>query len=228
MGTCQCSRNEMLLDAESANDEDEIAHGDASLTRHSETSDPNTDSLLELGCDCGGVEEQQGDGKRRADDYISRKRQSKTQRRLIVEASKPVELNCRTAHPPFMIQAYEAQTVFEVLELRAVEIGLPKTAALWLQIQVSAQIAAEVGQEVGLSFKRSWRDLPHDKTLLEAGLCERADISLFGEEKATAAVVRANKVVRKGFSEAVMEGKVSEVKLVITIYPDRVIEKDQV
>merc|ERR1711957_112425 len=86
------------------------------------------------------------------------------QRRLIVEASEPVRL--LSTSPEFELPAHEANTVLEVLEIRAEQMGLPKAAAVWLKLEFSGAI------------------ISHHKTLKEAGLCDQAKISLQGEDEA--------------------------------------------
>merc|ERR1712166_1449279 len=56
------------------------------------------------------------------------------ERRLVVQASTPVELHF-TSPCEFTLHAYEANTVLEVLETRAEQIGLPKTAAAFLAME---------------------------------------------------------------------------------------------
>merc|ERR1711935_339335 len=88
------------------------------------------------------------------------------QRRLVVEASEPVRL--LSTSPEFEVLAYEANTVLEVLEIRAVQMGLPKAAAVFLKLEFSGAI------------------ISHHKTLKEAGLCDQAIISVQGEDEAKA------------------------------------------
>ena len=92
------------------------------------------------------------------------KRLAAEQRRLVIEASEPVRL--LSASPEFELSAYEANTVLEVLGIRAVQMGLPKEAAVWLKLEFSGAI------------------ISHHKTLKEAGLCDRAKISVQDETKA--------------------------------------------
>merc|ERR1712166_1052034 len=96
------------------------------------------------------------------------------QRRLVVEASEPVRL--LSTSPEFELAAYEANTVLEVLEIRAVQMGLPKAAAVWLKLEFSDAI------------------ISHHKTPKEAGLCDQAEISVQGEDEAKAKKERADKV----------------------------------
>ena len=127
------------------------------------------------------------------------------QRRLVVEASEPVRL--LSTSPEFELLAHEANTVLEVLEIRAVQIGLPKAAAALLKLEFSGAI------------------ISHEKTLQEAGLCDQAEINVQGEDEAKAKKEQADKV---DIHNAVYEGKADEVQLVLAIYPDRVNAKDQV
>ena len=89
------------------------------------------------------------------------------QRRLVVEASEPVRL--LSTSPEFELPAHEANTVLEVLEIRAVQMGLPKATAASLKLEFSGAI------------------ISHEKTLKEAGLCDQAEIHFQGEAKANAA-----------------------------------------
>ena len=89
------------------------------------------------------------------------------QRRLVVEASEPVRL--LSTSPEFELPAHEANTVLEVLEIRAEQMGLPKAAAASLEMEFSGAF------------------ISHEKTLKEAGLCDQAEISVQGEAKAKAA-----------------------------------------
>merc|ERR1712166_395926 len=86
------------------------------------------------------------------------------QRRLVVEASEPVRLLSNS--PEFELPAHEANTVLEVLEIRAVQMGLPKAAAVLLKLEFSGAI------------------ISHHKTMKEAGLCDQAEISVQGEDEA--------------------------------------------
>merc|ERR1712086_426992 len=119
------------------------------------------------------------------------------QRCLVVQASEPVRL--LSTSPEFELVAYEANTVLEVLEIRAVQIGLPKAAAALLKLEFSGAI------------------ISHEKTLKEAGLCDQAEISVQGEAKAKKEL--ADKV---NIHEAAQKGNSDEVKLVLDFYPDRV------
>merc|ERR1712086_276778 len=125
------------------------------------------------------------------------------QRRLVVEASEPVRL--LSTSPEFELVAHEANTVLEVLEIRAVQMGLPKAAAVLLKLEFSGAL------------------ISHHKTLKEAGLCDQAEISVQGEEKAKLKE-QADKV---NIHDAAKEGKATEVQLVLDIYPDRVNAKDR-
>merc|ERR1712086_67804 len=86
------------------------------------------------------------------------------QRRLVVEASEPVRL--LSTSPEFELVAHEANTVLEVLEIRAVQMGLPKAAAVLLKLEFSGTT------------------ISHNKTLKEAGLCDQAEIRVQGEDEA--------------------------------------------
>merc|ERR1712086_105064 len=125
------------------------------------------------------------------------------QRRLVVEASEPVRL--LSTSPEFELVAHEANTVLEVLEIRAEQMGLPKAAAVLLKLEFAGAI------------------ILHHKTLKEAGLCDQAIISVQGEEKAKVKKEQADKV---NIHRAAGEGEAAEVQLVLDFYPDRVNAKD--
>merc|ERR1712086_602820 len=86
------------------------------------------------------------------------------QRRLVVEASEPVRL--LSTSPEFELVAHEANTVLEVLEIRAEQMGLPKAAAVLLKLEFSGAT------------------ISHHTTLKEAGLCDQAEIRVQGEDEA--------------------------------------------
>ena len=126
------------------------------------------------------------------------------QRRLVIEASEPVRL--LSASPEFELAVHEANTVLEVLQIRAVQnlqMGLPKAAAASLKLEFSGAI------------------ISRDKTLGEAGLCDQAKISVQGENEAKATTEQADKVnIHNG--NAAYEGKADEVRLMLDFYPDHV------
>merc|ERR1712166_556182 len=97
---------------------------------------------------CGISQQEKAQQERHA--AAEQKRLAAEQRRLIVEASEPVRL--LSTSPEFELAAHEANTVLEVLEIRAVQMGLPKAAAAWLKLEFSGAI------------------ISHEKTLKEAGL----------------------------------------------------------
>merc|ERR1712166_906847 len=118
------------------------------------------------------------------------------QRRLVVQASEPVRL--LSTSPAFELSAYEANTVLEVLEIRAEQMGLPKAAAVSLKLEFSDAI------------------ISHHKTLKEAGLCDQAEISVQGEEKAKLKEQADNVDIHA----AATKGKADDVQLVLDVYPD--------
>ena len=126
------------------------------------------------------------------------------QSRLIVEASEPVRL--LSTSPEFELPAHEANTVLEVLEIRAEQMGLPKAAAAWLKLEFSGAI------------------ISHEKTLKEAGLCDQAEINVQGEDEAKLKG-QADKVHIRSAAE---QGNTDEVQLVLAVYPDRVDAKGEV
>ena len=159
---------------------------------------------------CGISEQEKADQERQA--AVEQKRQAAEQkrlaaeqRRLVIEASEPIRL--LSASPEFELLVHEANTVLEVLEIRAEQMGLPKAAAAWLKLEFSEAI------------------ILHHKTLKEAGLCDQAKISVQGEDEAKAKQEQAGKV---DILDAAEQGKADEVQLVLAIYPDRVNAKDGV
>merc|ERR1712086_1179926 len=153
---------------------------------------------IAMGACCGISQQEKAEQKRQA--AAEQKRLAAEQRRLVIEASEPVRL--LSTSPEFELAAYEANTVLEVLEIRAVQMGLPKAAAMWLKLEFSDAI------------------ISHHKTLKEAGLCDQAIISVQGEDEAKAKLKeQAGKI---NIHDAAKDGKVAEVQLVLDIYPDRV------
>merc|ERR1712166_616349 len=120
------------------------------------------------------------------------------QRRLAVKASEPVWL--LSTSPEFELPAHEANTVLEVLEIRAVQIGLPKAAAALLKLEFSVAI------------------ISHEKTLKEAGLCDQAKINVQGEDKAKAKVKLNEQADKVDIHDAAKAGKADDVQLVLDIY----------
>jgi len=236
MGACQCGRpNDEIVEVRPGEDnEDDVPHGDPSLQAHSQVEPAsNLGSLLELGCPCGEVtEEEQAAADEEnmqaaAEQHNKIRLKAAQERRLIIQASNPVELHCHSKAPSFTpgftLQAYQAQTVLEALAMRAEQLGLPSGAAVWLQMTVSQELAASAGTHPAHKSKKSWRDIPHSTTLLMAGLSGHAEISILGEDEAKAKVLRANHVA---IAEAAREGKVGEVRLVLAIYPEKAHAKD--
>merc|ERR1712086_766823 len=157
---------------------------------------------IAMGACCGISQQEKAEQERQA--AAEQKRLAAEQRRLVVETSEPVRL--LSASPEFELAAHEANTVLEVLEIRAVQMGLPKTAAVWLKLEFSGAV------------------ISRHKTLKEAGLCGQAEISVQGEDEAKVKKEQADKV---NIHDATKEGKAAEVQLVLDIYPDRVNAKDQ-
>ena len=155
-------------------------------------------------CASGEISEQEkAEQERHA--AAEQRRLAAEQRRLVVEASEPVRL--LSTSPEFELAVHEANTVLEVLEIRAVQMGLPKAAAVWLKLEFSDAI------------------ISHHKTPKEAGLCDQAEISVQGEDEAKAKKEQADKV---NIHDAAKEGKAAEVQLVLDFYPDRVNAKNTV
>ena len=108
-------------------------------------------------------------------------------RRLVVQASPPVEL-LFTSPVEFTLHAHEANTVLEVLEIRAEQIGLPKTAAAFLKMEVTDRsidrclmCSASMGCCAGTKEKEASKDdagrlLPNTPTAaLEASMAAIED-----------------------------------------------------
>ena len=96
-------------------------------------------------------------------------------------------------------------TVLEVLGIRA------EAAAVPLKLEFSGAI------------------ISHHKTLKEAGLCDKAEISVQGEDEPRA---KNDGAGRQGehpiYNYAARGGKAADVQLVLDFYPDRVNTKDRV
>ena len=128
-------------------------------------------------------------------------------RRQTLEASEPLEL--LSASPQFKLQVHDAQTVLEVLEVRAGQIGLPKAAAVYLKMEFAESI------------------LPHHKTLKEVGLCDQAVISVLDEAEAKDKRARADAILAReafgygGFSNALFQGIAEQVQMVMVFYPEK-------
>merc|ERR1711935_688363 len=166
-------------------------------------------NILGVCASCGISEEEKAEQERQAAAEQKRQAAEQTrlaaeQRRLVVEASEPVRL--LSTSPEFELAAYEANTVLEVLEIRAEQMGLPKAAAALLKLKFSGAT------------------ISHHKTLKEAGLCDQAEISVQGEEETKAKLKeQADKV---DILTAANQGKAAKVQLVLDFYPDRVNAKD--
>ena len=129
-----------------------------------------------------------------------RKQAIAEQRRQYVEASKPLELHC-SSPCVFTLRAYEAQTVLEVLEIRARQMGLCRGAAAWLRMKVGAEIVS------------------HDKTLTQAGLCDQANFRVLNEGEA---IVKERQAAQVDIFEAAADGNVEKVKFALAFAPERV------
>merc|ERR1711935_534130 len=166
-------------------------------------------NILGVCASCGISEEEKAEQERQAAAEQKRlaaeqKRLAAEQRRLVIEASEPVRL--LSTSPEFELAAHEANTVLEVLEIRAEQMGLPKAAAVLLKLEFSGAIIA------------------HHNALKEAGLCDQAEISVQGEDEAKAKLKeQADKV---DIHDAAKKGKTDDIQLVVDFYPDRVNAKD--
>ena len=141
------------------------------------------------------------------------------QRSLVVEASEPVRLV--STSPAFELSAFEAQTVLEVLQIRAEQIGMSKPAAVhfaaWLKLEFAGVI------------------ISHENTVKGSGFCDQAEIRVHGEDEANAKweMLRSLDYPNglhdaDGLHDAVKEGKADEVKLALTFYPERVNMRNEV
>jgi len=135
------------------------------------------------------------------------------QRRLVVEASESVRLV--STSPAFELSAFEAQTVLEVLQIRAEQIGLSKPAAVhfaaWLKLEFAGAI------------------ISHEKTVKGSGFCDQAEIRVHGEDEANAKWEMVKGLnCPNGLHDAVKEGNANEVKLALTFYPERVNMRNEV
>ena len=118
------------------------------------------------------------------------------ERRLVVQASTPVELHF-TSPCEFTLHAYEANTVLEVLETRAEQIGLPKTAAAFLEMKFPTMLDVFCptleAPTLMCSALEAIMENPHktlEEVLDESGLRSyirsQAKISVHGEDEAGA------------------------------------------
>jgi len=102
----------------------------------------------------------------------------------------------------FVLQLRTAHTVGEALEMAAAKIELPAAAAQWLELKVGKSV------------------VEHKSTLEEAGLYDRAEFYVLGEERAVAELKReADKV---NIFEAAWNGTLSDVQLVCSWAPEKV------
>jgi len=135
------------------------------------------------------------------------------QRRLVVEASESVRLV--STSPAFELSAFEVQTVLEVLQIRAEQIGMSKSAAVhfaaWLKLEFAGAI------------------ISHEKTVKGSGFCDQAEIRVHGEDEANAKWEMVKSLnCPNGLHDAVKEGNANEVKLALTFYPERVNMRNEV
>lgn len=128
------------------------------------------------------------------------------QRRAVIEASDPLELRCTS--PELTLQVRKAHTVLEVLQMVAKTQGLPEAAAAsWLQMEFAGPI------------------LEHASTVQAVGMCDHAEFSTQGMEEALAKMAEADKV---DVWDATKDGKVDEVRLVLSVYPEKASAKNEV
>ena len=152
---------------------------------------------------CGSAPVETAAEKRRA--MLSSPEKAAEKRRLVVESSPPVEL-----HSPceFTLHAHEANTVLEVLEIRAEQIGLPKTAAAFLKMEFAEAIVAPyktLEEMLGVPWGRG-----------------QVIISVHGEHVAKTKVDKANKINIHNAMRLVWCGdNFQDVKLVLAIYPEK-------
>ena len=141
------------------------------------------------------------------------------QRSLVVEASEPVRLV--STSPAFELSAFEVQTVLEVLQIRAEQIGLSKPAAVhfaaWLKLEFAGVI------------------ISHENTVKGSGFCDQAEIRVHGEDEANAKweMLRSLDYPNglhdaDGLHDAVKEGKADAVELALACYPERVNRRNEV
>ena len=175
----------------------------------------------ECGVECEPCEKEESTAQMHlppTDAMMSAEEKAAEERRLVVQASPPVELHF-TSPCEFTLHAHEANTVLEVLEIRAEQIGLPKTAAALLKMEFAEAIMED----------------PHktlEEVLDESGLRGQAKVSVHGEDEAGAKVDKANKI---DIHEALRLGCCStdadnfhDLRLVLTIHPERVNLRDGV
>jgi len=95
------------------------------------------------------------------------KKKALEEREAAIAASDPLSLQDTSGSETVEIEAREAQTVYEFLEMVAELRGLPKGAAGFLKLKFSGV------------------DISHSSTLQQAGLCNGAQFSVHGEEEAS-------------------------------------------
>ena len=173
----------------------------------------------ECGLECEPCEKEESTGQMRLTSLpMNAEEKAAEKRRLVVQASPPVELHF-TSPCEFTLHAYEANTVLEVLEIRAEQIGLPKTAAAFLEMEFAEAIMEDPNKTL-------------EEVLDESGLRGQAKVSVHGEDEASGKVHRANKI---DIHEAVRLGCCStnvdhfhDLRLVLTIHPERINLRDGV
>ena len=134
------------------------------------------------------------------------RKEAAKQRLLVIQASQAIELvgtsrSSIQAYDTYTLQASEAHTVREVLEIVAHKMELPEGAASWLHIEFEEVI------------------VPHNKTLKEVGLCDKVQVSVLGEDDARVKVAEAERLDILG---AARIGNIDDVQMVCTLAPHRV------
>ena len=162
----------------------------------------------ECGLECEPCEKEESTGQMRLTSLpMNAEEKAAEKRRLVVQASPPVELHF-TSPCEFTLHAHEANTVLEVLEIRAEQIGLPKTAAAFLKMEFAEAIVAPyktLEEMLGVPWGRG-----------------QVIISVHGEHVAKTKVDKANKINIHNAMRLVWCGdNFQDVKLVLAIYPEK-------
>eukprot|EP00656_Telonema_subtile_P043674 TRINITY_DN4_c0_g1_i7.p1 TRINITY_DN4_c0_g1~~TRINITY_DN4_c0_g1_i7.p1 ORF type:complete len:303 (-),score=100.65 TRINITY_DN4_c0_g1_i7:191-1099(-) len=121
------------------------------------------------------------------------------ERRAVVQASPPLVLNME-APIQCQVDAHEAETVQELLEALAVDrFELRKADAEKLTLEFGDEPMSE-----------------RHRTLVAIGMCDQAEFSVLG--------VAQTKAAKVDILDAVSNGRVEEVRLVLDAFPERVDE----
>merc|ERR1712166_803464 len=127
-------------------------------------------------------------------------------RQTVVKDSPSIVLHCTSLHFT-RLQAHEAQTVLELLEMVAEKMGLPKRAATWMKLIVNGAIISP---------------LEFAGTLREAGVSDQTQFSVQGEYEARAKVAE-----QMDIHTAAERGDANGIQFLLTVYPDKLQAMDR-